>query len=293
MLTFTALKICFPTFFITNSLAFLINDKNLMGQKLRSLMFRVWYWYISRIDADNEIVFMNYGYHDPTHHIDLDHKDESNRYSIQLYHRLASSVDLKNKSIVEVGCGRGGGLSYIAKTFMPAGAVGIDLEKRAVNFANKYHNVEGLSFLQGDAHYLPIESSSYDALINVESSHRYLDFKQFLSEVSRVLKHDGYFLFTDFRSPEDMPEMKKSLESLNLKLIDEQQINKNVIASLIQDSPRREMLVEKLIPGFLKKTALNFAGVVDSVTYNQILSGELVYFVYIFQKNGLEENKAA
>jgi len=255
-----------------------------MGLKLRSLMFRVWYWYISRIDADNEIVFMNYGYEDPSQKIDLDKEDESNRYSIQLYHRLASAVDLKNKSIVEVGCGRGGGLSYIAKTFSPSGALGIDLEKRAVMFANRHHTEDGLSFKQGDAHYLPIESNSYDALLNVESSHRYLDFKQFLSEVSRVLKHEGFFLYTDFRSPADMPALKESLHSLDLNLIEEQVINKQVVASLIHDTPRRKDLVERLIPGFLKKTALNFAGVVDSVTYNQISSGDLVYYVYVFQK---------
>jgi len=274
--------------FSPESLMLQINKTRQMGLKLRSLMFRVWYWYISRIDADNEIVFMNYGYHDPSNNVDLDHRDEPNRYSIQLYHRLASSVDLKNKSIVEVGCGRGGGLSYVAKTFSPSDALGIDLEKRAVSFANKYHTEDVLSFLQGDAHFLPIESNTYDALLNVESSHRYLDFKQFLSEVSRVLKHDGYFLYTDFRNPEEMPALRESLNSLDMKLIEEQEINHHVVKALIQDTPRRVNLVEKLIPGFLKKTALNFAGVVGSETYNQISSGELVYYVYVFQKNSQE-----
>lgn len=263
-----------------------------MGKKVRSLMFRVWYWYISRIDADNEIVFMNYGYHDPSKTVDLDQKDESNRYSIQLYHRLASSVDLKNKSIVEVGCGRGGGLSYVAKTFLPSDALGIDLEKRAVSFANKYHTEDALYFLQGDAHFLPIESNTYDVLLNVESSHRYLDFNQFLSEVSRVLKQDGYFLYTDFRNPEEMQELKESLNSLDMKLIEEEEINHHVVSALIHDTPRRVNLVEKLIPGFLKKTALNFAGVVGSEIYYQILSGELVYYVFVFQKNTPESNAA-
>lgn len=252
-------------------------------------MFRVWYWYISRIDADNEIVFMNYGYEDPSQKIKLDKEDESNRYSIQLYHRLASAVDLKNKNIVEIGCGRGGGLSYITKTFSPSAALGIDLEDRAVKFAGKYHTDNGLSFKQGDAHFLPIESNTYDALINVESSHRYLNMDQFLSEVSRVLKDDGYFLYTDFRFPEEMPALRKSLNSLDLKLIDEQIINPNVLAALVNDTERRKNLVEKLIPRFLQKTAINFAGVVDSPTYNQILSGELVYYLYIFQKNGKEK----
>jgi ubiquinone/menaquinone biosynthesis C-methylase UbiE len=257
-----------------------------MGLNLRSLMFRVWYWYISRIDADNEIVFMNYGYEDPESKVNLHESDESNRYSIQLYHRLASAVNLENKDIVEVGCGRGGGLSYVTKTFSPATALGVDLEKRAVSFANKYHNDAGLSFKQGDAHYLPIESDACDALINVESSHRYLDFDQFLTEVSRVLKPEGYFLYTDFRYPEEMDGLNKSLNFTNMNLIEYQEINTNVINALKLDTPRRKNLVEKLIPGFLHKTALNFSGAVDSPTYNQIVSGELVYYLYIFQKPG-------
>jgi ubiquinone/menaquinone biosynthesis C-methylase UbiE len=249
-------------------------------------MFRVWYWYISRIDADNEIVFMNYGYENPSQKIKLDVEDESNRYSIQLYHRLAGAVDLKDKNIVEVGCGRGGGLSYVTKTFSPSGALGIDLEERAIKFAGKYHTENGLSFKQGDAHFLPIEGNTYDALLNVESSHRYLDMDQFLSEVYRVLKPGGYFLYTDFRFPEEMDPLRKSMNSLDMKLVEEQIINKNVLAALDNDSRRRTDLVKKLIPRFLQKTAINFAGVPGSPTYKQIESGELVYYVFIYQKNG-------
>jgi ubiquinone/menaquinone biosynthesis C-methylase UbiE len=248
-------------------------------------MFRVWYWYISRIDEDNEIIFMNYGYSDPDLDVELAPEDESNRYSIQLYHRLASAVDLRNKEILEVGCGRGGGLSYIAKTFSPSSALGIDLEKRAVKFADRYHSESGLSFKQGDAHFLPLENDSCDAVLNVESSHRYSDFDRFLSEVSRVLKHEGYFLYTDFRYPHEMPDLRKSLDSLDFELIEEQEINSHVIRALVHDSPRRVNLVDKLMPRFLRKSALNFAGVVDSATYNQILSGELVYYMYVLRNN--------
>jgi len=257
-----------------------------MVQGLRSLMFRVWYWYISKIDSNAEVTFMNYGYDDPSVKVTLDNEDEPNRYSIQLYHRLASAVDLKNKNIVEVGCGRGGGLAYIAKTFSPSNAIGIDLENRAVNFANSHHNGNGLIYKQGDAHKIPLESNSYDVLINVESSHRYLDMNKFLSEVTRVLKHDGYFLYTDFRYPHEMQVLKESIDSLNLSLIDEQLINPNVISALKNDTARRQDLVKRLTPKIFHKTALNFAGVEGSPTYNQILSGDLVYYIYILKKNG-------
>ncbi|NVO10319.1 MAG: class I SAM-dependent methyltransferase [Bacteroidales bacterium] len=257
-----------------------------MVQSARSLMFRIWYWYISKIDSNAEVTFMNYGYDDPSLKVTLDNEDEPNRYSIQLYHRLASAVDLKDKNIVEVGCGRGGGLAYIAKTFSPSNAIGIDLENRAVNFANNHHNGNGLKYKQGDAQNIPLESNSYDVLLNVESSHRYLDMNKFLSEVTRILKHDGYFLYTDFRYPHEMSALKESLDSMNLTLIEEQRINPNVILALKNDTERRKDLVKRLIPKIFQKTALNFAGVVDSPTYNQILSGDLVYYIYILQKNG-------
>jgi len=262
-----------------------------MKLNVRYLMFRAWYWYISKVDADAEITFMNYGYDDASQKVALDQEDEPNRYSIQLYHRLANAIDLKGKSIVEIGCGRGGGLAYIAKTFNPSNALGIDLEPRAVDFASKHHPLPGLSFKQGDALHIPVEDHSFDVLLNVESSHRYLDMDQFLSEVTRVLKDDGYFLYTDFRYPHEVPALKESLNKLNLTLVEEQRINQNVVAALVLDTPRRKELVEKLLPRFIHKTGLNFAGAIDSPTYNQILSEELVYFLYVFKKNGAKLNE--
>jgi ubiquinone/menaquinone biosynthesis C-methylase UbiE len=248
-------------------------------------MFRVWYWYISKIDSNAEVTFMNYGYDDESQKIPLDQEDELNRYSIQLYHRLASAISIQNKDIVEIGCGRGGGLAYITKTFTPSSALGIDLEQRAITFATDHHKNNGLSFKQGDALNIPIEKNSCDILLNVESSHRYLDMNQFLTEVARVLKQNGYFLYTDFRYPHEMPALKESLISMNFKLIEEQRINKQVVLALNNDSDRRKDLVKRLTPKIFHKTALNFAGVVGSPTYNQILRGDLIYYIYIFQKN--------
>ena len=93
---------------------------------LRENFFRIWYWYVNKVDKNAEILFMNYGYHDKNQEVTIDVLNERNRYSIQLYHHLASAVEIQNKDIVEIGCGRGGGLSYIAKNFSVASAVGVD-----------------------------------------------------------------------------------------------------------------------------------------------------------------------
>ena len=80
----------------------------------------IWYWYINKSDKNAEILFMNYGHADTTPAITSGwQKMNHNRYSIQLYHYLASAIELQNKDIYEVGCGRGGGLDYIARHFSP------------------------------------------------------------------------------------------------------------------------------------------------------------------------------
>jgi ubiquinone/menaquinone biosynthesis C-methylase UbiE len=255
-----------------------------MKVSLRTMMFRVWYLYLNTIDKDADILFMNYGYDDQNEKIELDPEYENNRYSIQLYHRLANAIDLKDKSIVEIGCGRGGGLAYVTKRFGTSSSIGIDLNKRAAKFGNSHYKIEGLRFLQGDAQALPLPDLSCDVVLNVESSHRYPHFDLFLSEVKRILKPGGYFLYTDFAYRESYPALQEALETSGLTKIEGIRINDNVIEALKKDNRRRKLLVQKLMPKFLYKAAENFAGVVGSKTYNEILAGDYEYFLYVFKK---------
>jgi ubiquinone/menaquinone biosynthesis C-methylase UbiE len=250
----------------------------------RSILFRAWYWYVNVIDKKKEILFMNYGYHDSNEIIELDEHDEPNRFSIQLYHRLAKMVDVKAKDIIEVGCGRGGGLAYITKHFFPKSALGIDLDIRAANFGNKHYHLDGLSFKQGNAQNLELKDASIDIVFNVESSHRYPNMDMFLNEVYRVLKPGGYFLLTDFRYAKDLDALLELLKQYKFIKFDEQWINNNVVEALELDNARREALVNKYAPPFFKKATHSFAGAIGSHTYNEIKNGGYVYFVFCFQK---------
>ena len=263
-----------------------------MKQSFRYWMFRVWYWYVNKIDKKAEILFMNYGYADTAFSTTLEPQHESNRYSIQLYHYVADAINLKNKDITEIGCGRGGGLEHITKNFSPASARGIDLDKQAVAFCNRHYAIKGLSFLQGDAQKLPLDNNTCDVVINVESSHRYPNIKLFLNEVYRILRVDGYFLFTDFRNDFEMPVLQKELQSCGMRLLKEELITQQVVTALELDDGRKRKLVEKLIPRLMHKTALNFAGTVGSETYTQFVARKYVYFNYILQKNTIN-NKAS
>lgn len=255
-----------------------------MKFNFRETLFRIWYWYVSKVDKNAEVLFMNYGFSENDSEVNLDDKNEANRYSIQLYHHLAVETEIKDKDIVEIGCGRGGGLSYITNTFSPSSAKGVDLNQRAVDFGNQYYNNTKMSFEQGDAQNLSLEDNAYDVVFNVESSHRYPDMKAFLNEVSRVLRPDGHFLYTDFRYDYEMEDLKKELKNSGLTIIKERMITKEVVASLQKDDARRRELIKKLAPKFLHKIALNFAGTVGSETYNQFDSGKYVYYSYVLKK---------
>lgn len=254
-----------------------------MKFNFRESMFRIWYWYVNKIDKNAEILFMNYGYSDNKQEIPLDVESEPNRYSIQLYYHLASAIEINNKDIVEIGCGRGGGLSYITNNFSPASAMGIDMDKLAISFCNRNYTLDNLSFLQGDAQNLSLENNSCDVVVNVESSHRYPNMEAFLGEVSRILRPNGYFLYTDFLYDYEIANLKKELELSGMMVLKERFINKEVVAALRLDDLRKRELVNKLIPKFLHKTALNFSGTIGSETFNQFTSHKYIYFSYILK----------
>ncbi len=256
-----------------------------MEFNFREKLFRAWYWYVSKIDKNAEILFMNYGYNDNSQNVPIDKHHEHNRYPIQLYHHLACEAEIANKDIVEIGSGRGGGLSYITRTFKPATAKGIDLNRTAIQFCNRHYKTDGLKFIQGDAQSLTLEEKSCDVVINVESSHRYPNFPAFVGEVTRILRPNGYFLFTDFRYDYEMEDLKKELEKSGLSVQRERIINKEVVEALNLDDARRRRLVKKMAPRFLHRIAFNFAGAIGSETYNHFHTHKYVYFSYILRKS--------
>lgn len=249
-----------------------------------SWVFRILYWYLNKLDKHHHVIFMNYGYSEPRLVVPLDPKDEVNRYSVQLYQHVAEMADLRNKDIVEVGCGRGGGLEYIARTYTPFSAIGIDLEKSAIRFSNKHHNHNNLSYITGNAMSLPLEDNSCDVILNVESSHRYRSMKCFINEVNRVLRTGGFFLITDFRFDHEWPGLIELIKNSGLKVILEKDITLNILHSLDLDSERRVSLIARYVPAILQKGFLNFSGSKGTETYDYFLTRTFTYKSFALQK---------
>ena len=86
---------------------------------LRRFLNRIFYQYLASLDATGKVKLMNYGYASANGKIPLQSQDEPDRYSLQLYHHVASAINLAGLDVLEVGSGRGGGASYIMRLSQP------------------------------------------------------------------------------------------------------------------------------------------------------------------------------
>lgn len=254
---------------------------------VRRPMWRIWHKLLIRFDKDISANFMNYGYAglNGDKQLSLNKEDETNRYCIQLYDHVVNSVELENKKILEVGSGRGGGAHYITKYYKPYKYTGVDISKSVIDFCNRHYKIDGLSFLHGKAEKLPIENTSYDAVVNIESARCYTDIKTFFQEVHRVLRPKGHFLFADMIEQKDFDAIRNDLLASGFSILKQQEITKNVAKGLELDSARREHLIRKKVPGFLHSLFEKFAGTKGSTRFDSFNNGKYQYWSFVLMKN--------
>jgi ubiquinone/menaquinone biosynthesis C-methylase UbiE len=253
----------------------------------RKITAKWMYQAMGRFLKQEHWTYMNYGYATINGHEmipELDSADEAYRLSFQLYHHLAQEIDMENKSVLEVGSGRGGGASMIKKYHKAKNVTGLDYSGLAVKLSNKNLGREGLVFIKGDAEKLPFRKETFDAVINVESSHCYDSMTDFLYEVKKVLRPGGHFLFTDFRYSHEIDELENHLHESGMKILKKRDITTNVLRALDEDHDRRMQVISENVPRPFIRQFREFAGVKNSVVYKQFENRNSVYLSYVLQK---------
>ena len=243
-----------------------------------------WYSLFPHIAPNPDFKCMNFGFFSENLHLDLETPDEVERYPIHLYHHVASQIDLDGKTVLEVGSARGGGASYIARYLSPNHITGIDISATAIDLCETLYQENNLSFAVGDSENIPYEDESTDVIINVESSHCYGYMDGFLSEVERVLKPGGYFLFCDLRATEKLNLLNNQFDSSGLNLLKKNDITDNVIRALEKMSQFRKKAIRKKVPWVIQDVFESYAGVQGSKTYLSFVDRSLVYISAVLQK---------
>jgi len=123
---------------------------------------------------------------------------------------LGQKAELKpGTQTLDLGCGLGGSARFLASHY-GCQVTGIDLTPEYVELAQALSNRVGLEgkikFVQGSALDLPFENETFDAVWTEHAQMNIPDKNQFYSEMKRVLKPEGKFIFHDiFLGPSGEP----------------------------------------------------------------------------------------
>ena len=248
-----------------------------LSKKGLTHLWKLWYNYLAK---RSDINTMNYGYH-PTRKImkkktiptcfDL----EVDKNPLCLYEFI--SRKLRGK-VLEVGCGRGGGLYYLAKTNPDITFVGLDYSKQNISKARDKFSAPNLTYINGNSMDLPFEDETFDVVLNVESSHCYDKFEKFVTEVRRVLKPRGIFNYTDFRP--DPRECMRKYFKINVH----EDISTNVMSSIQEMVVVRNAALEAFFKNrcimnnkLVRRWIFEFIGSPGGSVYSRIKDGQNAY----------------
>ncbi|MFT5217629.1 MAG: ubiquinone/menaquinone biosynthesis C-methylase UbiE, partial [Glaciecola sp.] len=119
---------------------------------------------------------------------------------------LAESINLEGATVLDVGCGLGGPCRMLADEYN-CQATGIDLSNEYIRTAKELSKLVRLdsktSFVQGDATSLPFEDNTFDVVWTQHVQMNIPGKENLYSEISRVLKPGGHFLYYDILKKED------------------------------------------------------------------------------------------
>ncbi len=254
-----------------------------LSARIRAPLWRWWYNRMVAKDQTGHWLLMNYGFagDDAKSPLALRPEDEPFRYPLQLYNHVVNGIDLAGKDILEVGCGRGGGGAYLARSRNLRSYTGVDLSEVAIDWCRQRFQNPTMHWLAGKADALPLPDASVDVVINVESSHCYPSMSRFLVEVRRVLRPGGYFAFCDMRTADGISDLDACVVDSGLHVVERQEITPNVLRALELVSEQREREITSHVPRLLRRAFRDFAGVKNSAVYDMLKQGRMVYVSYV------------
>ena len=215
--------------------------------------------------------------------------DAPERFQLQLYSELLNLLDecldpSRVARVLEISCGRGGGLGHLAQRLPPlAEVIGLDFSAHAITFCREhYAAMANLAFVRGHALHLPFVEGSFDLVVSVEASHAYGDDAAFLREVRRVLHPQGRFLYADYRTRLKVPMLEEAARAAGL-LGELRDITRNVVGACELDAERRRRMIRSGLPWYARPLVArgieSYSGLPGTVTFERFRSGDRMYFM--------------
>lgn len=137
--------------------------------------------------------------------------------------RVLGDKDLRQATMLDIGCGIGGAAVHLAKTRQPKHITGIDIEENLVLLAQKLaakNNVSDIcQFQRVDPGPLPFDSQSFDVVFSKDAIIHIPDKLSLAKTVYDVLRPGGWFMASDWLCGYDgdpSPQMQAYIDAEGL-----------------------------------------------------------------------------
>lgn len=121
----------------------------------------------------------------------IENSNKSVIASIISRYKFASNF-AKGKNVLDIGCGTGIGLDFLAKSADTV--MGIDYSEESVNYATKNNNRNNLTFKVMDCRELRFNDEKFSLITSFEVIEHIYEHEKFIQEVKSVLEPNGVFI---------------------------------------------------------------------------------------------------
>jgi len=223
--------------------------------------------------GDSPVFFLNHGY-SPAY---PEFENLPFKHQLSLYKKCIEDLDLNNKTVLEVGCGRGGGSKWISENYN-VDMHGCDITPSHIELC-KLNESENLHYKFGRADNLPYDSESIDVIISVEASQHFDDLGAFFQMAFYRIKEGGKIVIMDGYG------ISEKSKSNGMKGIDQykqfaefwfQDVEIEIVTENVQNACKEDLL---LMQDYIEpEEVAEFMSQVSGESYKRYMSGNRGYF---------------
>ena len=129
--------------------------------------------------------------------------------NIQLFEHLKNKLDISSiNNVLEIGCGVGILATHFSEKYN-MNVIGIDVDPEQIKLAKEHQKEkENRQFKVADASNLEFsENQQFDLAVSTFVLHHIPNWDEVLSEIERVLKPKGYYIFHDITYPKTLTKI--------------------------------------------------------------------------------------
>lgn len=175
--------------------------------------------------------------------------------------------DLKNKKILDLGCGYGENDLY----FKNNGAdyvLGTDISNHMIEIAKKENKIEGIDYKVMAMEDISDINNKFDLIVSSLAFHYISDFDKLLSDIYNLLDDKGYLVFSQEHPISDCIDFDGSLESNHINI-------DNKRYTLVSDYNREGLRIHHWNGCDVNKYYRNFSTIINSLVKNGFVVEEL------------------